>query len=91
MYNTYNIAKLQLKTEQEIDFLEQKFDMYYSIVYDQEYNSTGTPAGLYDYPKDVMCIYLKGKAYIDALETFNHEWLHHHDKTCHFDSTPGCS
>ena len=84
-YNTYQGIKLQ-ESQQN---LEQKFNLYYAVSYGEEYNKTGVPRGLYY--NDTMRIYLKGLKYVEALEVFNHEWLHYYDATCHFKSTEGCN
>lgn len=77
-----------VRLNKEVNHFETRLDhfkMYYNLTFNRSYiDNNKYPTGLY-YNK-FMCIWLENRNYIEALETFNHEWQHYKYKN-HFNKT----
>jgi len=79
-----NIKELK----KEIKDKDQTFELYYKVAFDREYNGSITPQGIYY--NNSFCVWVEGKTHSQVMQTASHEYLHHLDQNCHFDSTIGC-
>lgn len=68
-YDLYRVTKYNLKVK------IQTLEMYYFDKYEKDYTSYGALAMVYC-SKDIILIDIKDRKYYEALESFNHEWLH---------------